>query len=165
MLSAEVPAGSPVVPGMAIATITAGPTVLKLSLPESLASKVHPGSQVQVDLPGAGDVDGRIAKVYPAVAGGTVRADASVPNLDNALIGRRVAAKVDAGQRDALLVPEDYVTTAYGIDTVWVVDKAGNAASVPVQTAPSADPGKIEILSGVGPGDVLVKQAAQKAAE
>ena len=108
-------------------------------------------------------VSGTVAKVYPAVIGGQVRADANVPGLDNALIGRRVSAHVEAGQREALLVPEEYVTTAFGIDTVWVADKAGNVTSVPVQTAPSAEEGKLEILSGVGPGDVLVRQAAQKA--
>jgi RND family efflux transporter MFP subunit len=168
VLMADIPPGSPVVSGMAIATITAGPTVLKLELPETLAGKVHRGSLVRAKMPGAegeGDVSGAITKIYPAVTGGQVRADARVPGLDNALIGRRVSAQVETGQRKALLVPEDYVTTAYGIDTVWVADKADNVSSVPVQTAPSDEKGKLEILSGVGPGDVLVKQAAQKAAE
>jgi len=168
VLVADIPPGSPVVPGMAIATITAGPTVLKLELPESLAGKVHRGSLVRARMPGTGsesEVSGSITKVYPAVTGGQVRADAHVPGLGNALIGRRVSAQVETGQREALLVPEDYVTTSYGIDSVWIADKAGNVSSVPVQTAPSAEQGKLEILSGVSPGDVLVKQAAQKAAE
>ena len=165
VLTADIPPGSAVAPGMAIATITAGPTILKLELPESLADKVHPGSPVTAEMPGGSMVSGTVAKVYPAVIGGQVRADANVLGLDNALIGRRVSAHVEAGQREALLVPEEYVTTAFGIDTVWVADKAGNVTSVPVQTAPSAEEGKLEILSGVGPGDVLVRQAAQKATE
>ena len=161
VLAADVPAGSPVAPGMAIATITAGPTVLKLELPESLAGSVHAGSLVEAELPVSGAVRGSITRLYPAVTGGQVRADATVPGLDNALIGRRVPARVAAGERDALLLPEDYVTTAYGIDTVQLVGKDGAAASVPVQTAPAAEPGMVEVLSGVGAGDVLVKSAAQ----
>lgn len=160
VITADIPAGAPVAPGMVIATITAGPTILRLELPESLAGLVHPGSRVVAQLPG-GEATGTIAKVYPAVRGGQVRADAAVPGLDNALIGRRISARVAAGEREALLVPSDYVTTAYGIDTVWVVDKDGNAVSVPVQTAPSAEQGMAEILSGLSAGDVLVKKAAR----
>jgi hypothetical protein len=39
----------------------------------------------------------------------------------------------------------------------------GSRSSVPVQTAPSADEGMVEILSGVGEGDVLVGAPAQRA--
>ncbi len=160
VISADIPAGAPVAPGMVIATITAGPTILRLELPELLAASVHPGSRVIAQLPG-GEAAGTISKIYPAVMGGQVRADAAVPGLDNVLIGRRISAKVAAGEREALLVPADYVTTAYGIDTVWAVDKAGNAASVPVQTAPSGETGMVEILSGLSAGDVLVKKAGK----
>ncbi len=41
VLRADVPAGSAVAPGMAIAVITAGPTILRLEMPESLADKVR----------------------------------------------------------------------------------------------------------------------------
>ncbi len=159
VLTADVPAGSPVAPGMPILTITAGATVLKLELPESLAATVQRGSQVTADMPGVGDGKGRITKLYPAVKGGQVRADAVLPGLDNALIGRRIAAQVAAGERKAMLVPESYVTTAYGIDTVVVVDEDGAAASVPVQTAPNGEEGMLEVLSGLSAGDVLVKKA------
>ncbi|HTN15098.1 MAG TPA: efflux RND transporter periplasmic adaptor subunit [Sphingomonadaceae bacterium] len=161
VLMADIPAGSPVAPGMAIATITAGATVLKLELPESLAAQVHPGSRVLAQMPGAGDATGTIVKLYPAVMGGQVRADVEIAGLDGSLIGRRISAKVEAGSRKALLVPADYVTTAYGLDTVWVVGKDGSAAIVPVQTAPSTEQGKVEILSGLSAGDILVKQAAK----
>ncbi len=159
VLMANVPAGSPVAPGMAIATITAGPTVLKLELPESLAGRVRSGSLVSAVLPSSGPVQGSVTKVYPAVMGGQVRADAAVPGLDNSLIGRRIPAQVGAGVRQALLVPESYVATSYGIDTVWVVAKDGSAASVPVQIAPSAEQGMVEVLSGLSAGDTLVKKA------
>ncbi|MGI9376567.1 MAG: efflux RND transporter periplasmic adaptor subunit, partial [Tsuneonella suprasediminis] len=99
--------------------------------------------------------------VYPSVAAGQVRADADVPGLDAALIGRRVAAQVDGGSRKGLIVPADYVVTRFGVDYVTVKPKQGEAAAVPVQTAPVGEAGKVEILSGVSAGDMLVKPAAE----
>ncbi len=156
VLLADVPAGSAVAPGMIIATVTAGPVVLKLDLPELLARKVHRGSAVAAS--GIGDSDevrGTVTRVYPSVVAGHVRADASVPGLGDRLIGQRVAARVESGRRAALLVPTRYVATRYGIDTVTVRAK-GQSASVPVQTAPSNESGQVEILSGVSAGDTLV---------
>lgn len=158
VLMANIPAGAPVAPGMTIATITAGAPVLRLELPESLAANVAAGTRVMASMPGQGDVAGSIVKVYPMVAGGQVRADATIPGMDTSLIGRRIPARVEGGKRKALLVPTDYVVTAYGLDTVWVATKGGAAASVPVQTAPSGEPGKTEILSGLAAGDVIVKR-------
>lgn len=155
VLVADVPAGSAVAPGMAIATITAGPVILKLDLPESLAKAVHPGSAVSATMDDAGEVRGGVTRVYPSVVAGQVRADAAIPGLDDKLIGRRVAAQVESGRRTALLVPRAFVTTRYGIDTVTVRSK-GAVTAVPVQTAPSIEPGKVEILSGVSAGDTLV---------
>ena len=152
VLRADIPAGAPVSPGMAIATITAGPTVVRLDLPESLAARVHAGSRVSA----TGLNEGRVIKVYPSVQAGTVSADVDVPGIDGTLIGRRVATRVETGTRKALLVPAGFVTTRYGIDYVTVLAKDGRAAQVPVQTAPTAEPGKVELLSGAAAGDVLI---------
>lgn len=152
VLRADVPAGSPVAPGMAIAVITAGPTIVRLEMPESLAGKVHAGSRVTA--PGLSG--GRVVKVYPSVMAGKVTADVDMPGIDNSLIGRRVAAKVETGVRKALLVPASYVATRFGIDYVTVLARDGRATDVPVQTAPSAEAGKVEILSGANAGDTLV---------
>ena len=144
--------GAPVAPGMAIATITAGPTVVRLDLPESLAARVHPGSRVMA----TGLNEGRVIKIYPSVQAGTVSADVDVPGIDGSLIGRRVAARVETGTRKALLVPAAFVTTRYGIDYVTVIAKDGSATQVPVQTAPTPEAGKVELLSGASAGDVLI---------
>lgn len=157
VLRADVPAGAPVAPGMAIAVITAGPTIVRLEMPESLAGKVHAGSRVMA--PGLGT--GTVAKVYPSVNAGKVSADVNMPGIDNKLIGRRVAARVETGLRKALLVPASYVTTRFGIDYVTVVARDGSATQVPVQTAPAAEPGKVELLSGAAAGDTLAGVAAR----
>ncbi|MGE3690207.1 MAG: efflux RND transporter periplasmic adaptor subunit [Novosphingobium sp.] len=152
VLRADVPAGSAVAPGMIIAVITAGPTIVRLEMPESLAGKVHPGSRVTSNGMGAGSV----IKVYPSVTAGTLTADVDMPGIDNSLIGRRVAAKVEIGSRKGLLVPLAYVTSRYGIDYVTVLAKDNSASQVPVQTALSSEPGKVEILSGASAGDTLI---------
>lgn len=154
VLSADVPAGSAVAPGMPIATITSGPVVLKLDLPESLSRTVRAGSAVSATLDGA-EVRGTVSRVYPSVVAGQVRADATLPGLADSLIGRRIAARVENGRHTALLVPKRYVATRYGIDTVNVRTKGG-IANVPVQVAASAEPGQVEILSGLAAGDTLV---------
>ena len=154
VLRADVPAGSPVAPGMPIAVITAGQTIVRLTMPESLADKVRPGAQVMAD----GRV-GRVIKVYPAISAGQVMADVEMPGIDNSTIGRRVPAKVETGTRKALLVPASYVINRYGIDYVTVLAKDGSAAQVPVQIAPAAEAGKVELLSGVAAGERLIAPA------
>lgn len=152
VLRADVPAGAPVAPGMTLAVITAGPVIVRLEMPESLAGKVRAGARVTAGGPQAG----RVIKIYPSVNAGKVMADVDMPGIDSSLIGRRVAARVEAGTRKALLVPAGYVTTRYGIDYATLLAKDGSATQVPVQTAPSDEAGKVEILSGVSPGDTLV---------
>lgn len=152
ILRADVPAGAPVTPGMAIAVVTSGPTIVRLEMPESLAGKVRAGSAVRAE----GLVQGRVIRVYPAITAGRISADVEMPGIDNSLIGRRVPARVEAGMRMAIVVPAAYVTTRYGIDSVTVLAKDGSAAHVPVQRAPGSEPGTVEILSGVAAGDTLI---------
>lgn len=156
VLTADIPAGSAVTPGMSIASVTSGPLIVRLDVPESLAGKVHAGSSVMVSGLGDGaDLTGAVSKVYPAIEAGQIRVDVSVPGIDGTLIGRRVTARIAVGERQALVVPSIYVTTRYGIDYVTVLAADGQSSTVPVQTRP-ADSGKVEILSGVGAGDTLI---------
>jgi RND family efflux transporter MFP subunit len=168
VLRADIPAGAPVAPGMVVAVITAGPVVLRLEVPESLAGRVRVGSHVLASGLGTGNGDasgnavtGVVAKLYPAVQAGQVTADAALPGLDASFIGRRAAAKVEAGHRQALLVPKSFVTTRYGIDYVTMLGKDGAASVVPVQTAPGVAQGKVEILSGARAGDTLIGDQAR----
>ncbi|PEQ13796.1 efflux transporter periplasmic adaptor subunit [Novosphingobium sp. PC22D] len=159
VLHADVPPGSPVTPGMTVAVITAGPTIVRLEMPESLADKVRIGSRVSVSRAGGGETMGRVVKLYPSVATGQVRADVEMPGIDNSLIGRRLPARVETGTRKALLVPRAFVTSRYGIDYVTVLTKDGDGAEVPVQMAAASEPGKVEILSGLSAGDTLIGPA------
>ena len=157
VLRADIPAGSVVAPGMSIATVTAGPPVLRLMLPEAVAGEVRPGARVLVDdggIPG-GASEGRVVQVYPAIDAGQVRVDATLPGLSTQFVGRRVGASVAIGTRNALVVPRRFVKTRYGVDQVQLVRDGNRLSMVPVLIAPMSDPTIIEILSGVTSGDVL----------
>ncbi|MGB7654465.1 MAG: efflux RND transporter periplasmic adaptor subunit [Novosphingobium sp.] len=156
VLRADVPAGAPVAPGVVVAVITSGPTILRLSVPESLAPQIHPGSRVSTSGFGGAPVEGRAIKVYPSVVAGQLTVDVELTGIDSTLIGRRMAAKVEVGTRKALLVPMQFVTNRFGIDYVTLLGKDGSAVQVPVQIAPSREPGRIEILSGAAAGDTLI---------
>ncbi|WP_264586463.1 MULTISPECIES: efflux RND transporter periplasmic adaptor subunit [unclassified Sphingobium] len=156
VLRADIPARSVVAPGMSIATVTAGPPVLRLMLPESAAGAVQAGSRVLVtDARYSGVREGRVVQVYPGVSGGQIRVDATLPGLSTDLVGRRVSASVSVGARKALVVPRRFVTTQYGIDQVQIVGSDKAVGVVPVQIAPTDDPAKVEILAGVAAGDTL----------
>ena len=142
-----------------VTKVTSGPLVLRLDLPESLAGEVSAGSEVVVDSGNGEDLRGRVTRVYPSVAGGQVRADAQVPGLDNALIGRRVTARLQSGSKRALLVPQAFVSTRFGIDYVTLRSEDGSTTQLPVQTAPSAEAGQVEVLSGLSAGDTIVAPA------
>lgn len=156
VLRADIPAGSVVAPGMSIATVTAGPPILRLMLPESAAGAVHTGSRVLLtDTNYSGVREGVVVQVYPGVSGGQVRVDATLPGLTTDFVGRRVSASVSVGTRKGLVVPRRFVITNYGIDQVQIVGSDKALSTVSVQVAPTDDPERLEILSGVAAGDTL----------
>ncbi len=158
VLRADVPAGSVVSPGQSIATITAGPPVLRLMLPESLAGSLRIGAPVTLTEPIDGARTGQIVQIYPAISGGQAMADASLPGLSERFIGRRVGVAIETGRRSAIVVPRSFVSTRFGVDYVDVV--AGNTVSaVPVQITAVPGTKTVEILSGVGAGDTIFRVA------
>lgn len=157
VLRSDIPAGAVVVPGMSIATVTAGPPTLRLALPESLADTVRPGARVTLAadaLPG-GMRSGTVTQVYPAITNGSIRVDATVPGLTTEAVGRRLSAAIEVGKRRALVVPRRFIATRYGVDYVSIVTANHALNQVVVQTAPAPDPDTVEILSGARPGDTL----------
>jgi RND family efflux transporter MFP subunit len=162
VLVADVPVGSVVMAGQSVARVTAGPTVVRLELPEGQARTLKVGDEVQLsaeDLRGVA-ATGRVSQVYPSVTAGQVIADVTAPGLPEDLVGQRVRVGVTIGQRQALVVPRRYVSTRYGIDYVRLVGRDGTVSEVPVQTTATRTADDVELLSGVRPGDVLVPAGA-----
>lgn len=166
VLAADVPAGSVVSAGQSVATITAGPLVLRLELPEAQGRNLRVGQGVVVaseDLPGV--TGGVIAQVYPASTAGRTTADIAVEGLASDRVGQRVIVQVPVGQRRALVVPRRFVSTRYGIDFVRTVDRAGRVSEAPVQLGGPVAGDRVEVLSGLTAGDVVLASTGVAAPE
>jgi RND family efflux transporter MFP subunit len=158
-----VPKGSVVVAGQSVAQITAGALLLRLELPERQAKGLNVGEEVTLlgDESDESVGTGVIQQIYPLVSTGRVSVDATVAKLDSQFIGERVRVAVTLGQRDAIVIPSDYVIVRSGIDYVKLSRGGDTAINVPIQrgapiSLPDVENG-LEILSGLKSGDVLVK--------
>lgn len=163
VLVADVPEGSAVVPGMVIATITAGPPIIRLDVPEGLGAGIVPGAAVRVSglvgQPGGETAEGRIVKRYPGVSGGRIRADAELPGLRPELVGQRVTATVSVGVREGLVAPQRFIQPRFGLQFARLLSADGKrVAEVPVEIRSLGD-GQVEILSGLKAGDTILAPA------
>lgn len=158
VLSVPVTVGTVVMPGEAIATITAGQFILRMAVPERHARFMKVGDKVRVDGSLMDDktaASGKITKVYPQIKDGKVIADTDVAGLGNYFVGERIRVWVPVQARKAIMVPSAYVITRYGLDYVWVKNKDGSYEEVVVQRG--RDQGdEVEVLTGLQPGDELV---------
>ncbi len=182
ILQVKVIDGAVVMPGEPVASIATETYVLRLHLPERHARFMHEGDPVLVGdrglapaTPPGGEAAqepkmlepksldlkrGIVRQVYPEMAGGQVVADATVTGLGDFFVGERVRVYVATGTREAFVVPPDYVLRRFGTDFVRLAD----GTEVPVQVGgpiPTLgdQPGGIEVLSGLKPGDVIVRPA------
>jgi RND family efflux transporter MFP subunit len=164
VLDVPVTRGTVVLGGDTLATVAERSYVLRLRVPERHAAFLRAGDPVRID--GAelgGDTGpgfGRITLVYPRIEEGRVVADAVVPDLPDRFVGARLRVWIAAGSRPGLVVPDTFLVTRFGLDTVRL-RRDGGAVEVSVQRGqphPTPDmPNGIEILSGLRAGDVLVK--------
>jgi RND family efflux transporter MFP subunit len=163
VLKKLVAVGSVVLPGDALAMIAQQNFKLRLRVPERHARFLKAGDRIRVDGAEFGDQvskSGVIDLVYPQIEDGRVVADAKVEGLGEYFVGDRLRVWISGGERTALVIPASYVTTRFGIDYVEIQTSDGTV-DVPVQRGrdrPSPDlPDGLEILSGIRPGDRLVR--------
>lgn len=164
VLAARIPVGSVLMPGQSLATITAGPMVVRLELPEGQARALRVGDVVDLsaqDLRNAA-TQGAITQIYPSITGGQVTADVSTPDLPQDLIGQRVRAQVKIGKRQALVVPRRYILTRFGIDYARLVRSDGSLSETPIQTTSGPEVDTVEVLAGLRAGDVLSPAGAAR---
>jgi RND family efflux transporter MFP subunit len=148
-----------ILPGETVAVIAAQDYVLRLHLPERHARFLKEGDPVLVGARGLavddeGLREGRVRQVYPELDRGRVVADVTAEGLGDYFVGERTLVYVATGKRPAIVVPADYLFTRSGVTYARL---AGLGDTV-VQPGLPAE-GGIEILSGLRPGDVLVKPA------
>lgn len=164
VITVPVTAGTVVMAGDVVATVAEQNFVLRLQIPERHARYLKVDDPVRLDgeeLGLNGSRFGRIKLVYPQVEGGHVVADAIVEGLTDYFVGQRVRVWVNAGERKAIVVPENLIATRFGIDYARIWSRADGAVDVPVQRGEErAQPdlrNGLEILSGLKPGDRLLQ--------
>lgn len=151
ILKVNVTAGAVVLPGETVATLAAKSYILRLSLPERHARFMRVGDPVRL-LDGGAAREGRIRQVYPELRQGRVIADADVPDLGTYFVGERVRVELATGERAAIVVPAAFLINRFGVTFL----KLASGGEVVVQPGLSVD-GGVEVLSGLKPGDVVVK--------
>ncbi len=163
VLRVPVVEGTVVRPGETIADIALDTRVLRLRLPERHARTIAVGDPIRLGgaaLGGALSAQGEIVQVYPEIQNGRVVADARAEGLGDYFVGERVRVYLAVDEREAILVPRSFIRTRFGVDYALLAGAAGAAREVVVQMGPvrpAADiPDAVEILSGLGPGDVLI---------
>lgn len=160
--------GSVIMPGEPIALIASDTYLLRMEVPERHARYIRVGDRVEVGDRGlarerTGEMrQGEVVKVYPKLSNGRVVADVQVDGLGDYFVGERAVVYVATGERQAIVLPADYLNTRFGV--TYATLESGR--DVVVQTGNAID-GGVEVLSGLRPGDVVVKpqQQARKGAE
>ena len=152
--------GSVVSPGDVLASFATVNGVVRLALPERHAATLTEGELISLRLPSRSDVirTATIIKIYPELKQGSVIADAKVEGGLTTLFGERVDVLAPVGERRAVRIPKDYVSTRFGVDFVRV-QVGERFIDAPVAlAAPLVDvAGQFEILSGLKPGDRIEK--------
>ncbi|MEM6462590.1 MAG: efflux RND transporter periplasmic adaptor subunit [Pseudomonadota bacterium] len=143
--------------GEEVAMIGGGGVFLRLAIPERHATRLQEGAKIYVTADGI-RTDGRLAKIYPQIENGRVISDVEVASLDTDFIDARVLVRVPVGERNALLVPKQALTTRFGIDFVNVEDGAAVVERAVVSGTQVVHDGEdhVEILTGLKPGDRVV---------
>lgn len=164
VLTVPLTAGTVVLNGDVLATVGEQPFRLRLRIPERHAVSLKVGDTIRIgpnQLGVAGGAEGRITLIYPKIEDGRVVADATVSDVGSYFVGDRVLVWIDAGARPGYVVPAPFVHARFGLDYVTLQRPDGGRIEAPVQRGDArAEPGLpdgLEILSGVGAGDVLVK--------
>jgi RND family efflux transporter MFP subunit len=166
VLSVPVTEGSVILPGEEIARIASGRYFLRLSIPERHASRIEVGATVSVAGRGpepqknSSEKFGRIVKVYPEISGGRIMADVEVDGLGDYFVNERTLVHVPVGERLAVAVPANAISTRHGIDYLSLATEQGeqDIAVIAGDRIRQGEGNLVEILSGLREGDRVIVQ-------
>jgi RND family efflux transporter MFP subunit len=131
---------------------------------ESAMGRVRLGQTAPVVVDALGRTfEGRVAEMIPAADPAsrsvTVKLDLpAAPGLRSGIFGR---VRFAAGERKALLVPAGAVVERGQLTAVYVVDELG-VARLRLVTAGQRRGDRVEILSGLDPGERVVIEGAER---
>jgi len=156
--------GMVMAPGVPAYTILApAPVWAVVGIPEADISKVRVGQTARVSLPSVGDraFDGAVEVIQPQAdpLSRSFAVKIRLPNSDGALRpGNVVTARIQTGRtRSALLLPPQAIRHyPDGTLYVWTVEPPRGSAARRIIEAGPLQATRVEILSGLHPGDVVV---------
>ena len=151
-------------PGVPAYTILApAPVWAVVGIPEADISKVRIGQAARVSLPSVGDraFDGVVGVIQPQAdpLSRSFAVKIRLPNSEGALRpGNVVTAQIQTGRtRSALLLPPQAIRHyPDGTLYVWTVEPPRGSAARRIVEAGPLQATRVEILSGLHPGDVVV---------
>lgn len=163
----RVSVGSLVRPGDVVATLIDDSVMrLEFSVPSNFLRLLRPGLDIEAatgDLPGE-TFSGTVTTIDNAIDPVTrsIRVRASLPNPDGVLrSGMFMSVALLAEPRRALSVPEIAMQPVGPLSFVWIVDESGGngpvARRVRVEPGLRQD-GRVEIVSGLTPGQLVVTE-------
>ena len=134
--------------------------IVKAALTDREAAKVSAGRLAMVKLGGPTDepLKLKVTRVYPSADHVTrlVPIEIALPRSINVSQGAFIRVSLVMEQRnDAVVIPADAVLQKPGGKSIAFVVKDGIAAARPIQAGIESK-GKVEVLSGVNPGEMLV---------
>jgi RND family efflux transporter MFP subunit len=164
ILKVNVTVGTVVLSGEPIAQLADQDLMLRIRVPERHARFLKVGDQVRIagaETAGDQSQTGSVTLVYPQIQDGRVIADAKVQGLSDYFVGERIRVWIAGGERQAIVIPGNYIQTRFVNDYVSIKGTAGAAFDVPVQRgqlAPQSDIANgVEILTGLKAGDIVVQ--------
>ncbi len=160
--------GATVFPGQPLMTIEDdGSYQLELAIPENIATKVKPGTAVQVSLDAAGSsFAAKISEVVPTAdpASRTYIAKITL-NQKGLKSGQFGRGMISIGSSvTGITVPKSAVVEHGALTSVWALDKDNFARMRIVKTGRQAGE-RMEILSGLSDGDRIVAAGVEKISE
>lgn len=160
--------GATVFPGQPLMTIEDdGSYQLELALPENVASRVKPGTAVQVTLDAVGSTfAARISEVVPTADSASRTFIAKIAlnqkGLKSGMFGR---GAISAGSTvNGITVAKKAVTERGALTFVWTLGKDGIAGMRIVKVGRQTGD-RVEILSGLSDGDRVVVSGVEKVTE
>ena len=158
--------GETAVPGNPLLRVY-DPTLLRVEAPvrESLAVSLDVGQSLSVDLPALGVVfEGRIDEIVPFAERGsrTLLVKVSLPRTSSRLFsGMFARVAIPGGERVRLLVPENAIDRIGQLEFATVVNAGGESERRLVTTGGPSIDGRIEVLSGLAPGERVYLPSAR----
>lgn len=152
-------------PGMVLLQIENGEALQVLAqVPESLLLSVRQGDSLSVQIPAASLMfTGQVAEVAPAAdpMSRTAPVKINIPSNPDLRVGQFARIGLRGTKETTLLIARSAVLAKGQMDIVFVVDASKNVARMRlVKTGVNYD-AKVEVLSGLEPGEQVVVSGAE----